>query len=88
MATIEQRAKDYSHRNGTEFLSGYENAERDAYIQGATDQHAIDLAHAKAFAAKWLDEIINIWLPDLKDEPYHSKALNDIYNKLEKAMKQ
>lgn len=42
MATIEERAKRYTNRNGTQYLSGFEQAEYDAYIQGATDQKAID----------------------------------------------
>lgn len=65
----------------------YDYYVRDGYIQGATDQQAIDLANAKSFAKKWLDEIIQLWLPDLKDEPYYTKAQNDIMSKLEKAMK-
>lgn len=93
MNTIEERANIiYPSRVENSYFDkryNYENEIRkNIYIKGATDQQAIDLANAKAFAKKWLDEIINLWLPDLKDEPYYGKALEDIYNKLEKAMKQ
>lgn len=42
MATIEQRARAYTNRNGVQFLSGFEKAEYDAYIKGATEQREID----------------------------------------------
>lgn len=42
MATIEERAKRYTNRNGAQYLSGFEQAEYDAYIKGATEQKAID----------------------------------------------
>lgn len=42
MATIEQRARAYTNRNGVQFLSGFEKAEYDAYIKGATEQKEID----------------------------------------------
>lgn len=42
MATIEERAKRYTKRNGEQYLSGFEQAEYDAYIKGATEQKAID----------------------------------------------
>lgn len=39
--TIEERAKAYAYRNGTDFLSGFEKAEYTAYIAGAKEQKRI-----------------------------------------------
>lgn len=52
--TIEERAKAYAHRNGTDFLSGFENAEVDAYIEGAYEQRQIDIDKV----CTWLKEML------------------------------
>lgn len=46
MSAIEERAKRYTNRNGMQYLSGFEQAEYDAYVKGATDQQNIDIEKA------------------------------------------
>lgn len=86
MTDIEQRAKEYSSIYRT--VPANRMGRLQGYVQGATDQRKIDIENAKAFAKKWLDEIIEIYLKDLKDEPFYSQALEHIYAKLEKAMEE
>lgn len=90
--TIAQRADEYA----TQQVGGrYTKGElgdlwqylRHRYIEIATAQQELDIEKAKDFANKWLDEIIELWLPDLKKEPYRSQAHDNIIAKLTKAMK-
>ncbi len=88
MAKIEERAMSLYPTDSNNVEINRMNAyKRLGYLCGATEQLTIDIANAKQFAKKWLDEIIQLWLPDLKDEPYYSAAVQGIYNKLVKAMK-
>lgn len=47
--TIEERAYNYSQRDFDGFYTGFERAEKEAYIAGATDQHKEDLENAVAW---------------------------------------
>lgn len=61
---------------------------RDGYIEGATEQRKIDIEKAEQFCIKWLEEIIALWLPDLRDETFHTKAVNEVKERLHKAMEE
>ena len=50
------------------------------------DQRKKDIEKAEQFCIKWFENIIALWLQDLRDEPFHTKAINEVKERLHKAM--
>ena len=47
MATIEERAKEYSLKDFEGYYTGWEKDVEEGYIAGATEQKALDIENAK-----------------------------------------
>ena len=47
MATIEERAREYSLKDFDGYYSGWEKDVEEGYIAGATEQKALDIENAK-----------------------------------------
>ena len=56
MATIEERAKEYSLKDFDGYYTGRENALKEGYIAGATEQKAIDDAELLKIKSSWEKE--------------------------------
>lgn len=54
---IEERAKEYTYRYATPFLSGFETAEYEAYKAGATEQKALDIEKACEWLEKYMESL-------------------------------
>ena len=66
----------------------FECDKHEVFAEIAKDQHKIDTEKAEQFCMKWLEEMIELWLPDLRDEPFHTKAVNEVKERLHKAMEE
>ena len=61
MATIEERAKEYSLKDFDGYYTGREKAVEEGYIEGAKEQRKIDIEKA----CEWLDNyLMEIGYPD------------------------
>ena len=56
MKTIEERAKEYSLKDFDGYYTGRENAMKEGYIAGATEQKAIDEAKLLKLKSAWEEE--------------------------------
>ena len=56
MATIEERAKEYSLKDFDGYYTGRENALKEGYIAGATEQKAIDDIRLFKLKSSWEKE--------------------------------
>ena len=51
-------------------------------------QRKRDIEKAEQFCIKWFENIIDLWLTDLRDEPFHTKAVNEVKERLHKSLEE
>lgn len=89
MKTIKERANEYVRRNGDTFLSGFENAEREAYIAGAMDEHSISLNRFRNSLRRFHSEL-DAFLKDIEssieliDKTLGEEQITEFRNLIEK----